>query len=358
MKSCGIIVEYNPLHNGHLYHIKKSKEITHCDCLIAVMSGNFVQRGEMAICDKWTRAKEAIKQGVDLVIELPYIYATSSADYFAYGAVEILKLLQVDDIVFGSESNDLNLLQNIDSNHEYDSKNSYASNFAKQYKLKSNDILAHCYIKALKDSNIKYHSIQRTNEYLNEEIDHEIASASAIRKAIIHHQDYQHTTPMQDLNDLFCWDNYYDLLQYVLLTTANEELEKRYLVHEGLHNLFKKQASIHHNYQDFIKACISKKYPKSKLQRTLLQILIQVTKEEVSKLPKLDYIRVLAFNDQGKSYLKQIKDQVNIATKFNQIPIKYRELELKATQVYFYPLNNKQRLEAIKKEWQSACYIS
>ena len=114
MKICGIVAEYNPFHNGHLYHIEKSKELTNCDIVVAVMSGNFIQRGLPALFDKWTRTKIAIQNGVDIVIELPVCFATSSAEYFAHGSIGILDSLNVvNSIAFGNECKDIEILKRI-----------------------------------------------------------------------------------------------------------------------------------------------------------------------------------------------------------------------------------------------------
>ena len=113
MKILGLIVEYNPFHQGHLYHLNKAKELINPDITIVIMSSHFVQRGEPAISDKWTRAKVAIKNGVDLVIELPFVYSVQSADYFAKGAIEVLHKLNVTDIVFGSESGNIDVFKDI-----------------------------------------------------------------------------------------------------------------------------------------------------------------------------------------------------------------------------------------------------
>ena len=104
MKSCGVVVEYNPLHNGHVYHLKKARELSGADTIIAIMSGNFLQRGEPAIVDKWSRAQMALSAGADLVIELPVAFSTQPADYFAKGAVGLLHAMNCDAICFGSES--------------------------------------------------------------------------------------------------------------------------------------------------------------------------------------------------------------------------------------------------------------
>ena len=113
MGSVGIIAEYNPFHNGHLYQINKIKEMFPNDTIILVLSGNFTQRGEPAIIDKWKRVKVAIESGVDLVVELPFPFATQSADIFAYGSITILENLKVDKFVFGSELDDVNTLTTI-----------------------------------------------------------------------------------------------------------------------------------------------------------------------------------------------------------------------------------------------------
>ena len=113
MKTIGIIAEYNPFHEGHLYHIKKIKEKYPEDKIVLVMCGNFTERGEVTIIDKWKRTENALKNGIDLVVELPYPFATQSADFFAYGAITILEKLQVDKVIFGSESNDIQTLEKI-----------------------------------------------------------------------------------------------------------------------------------------------------------------------------------------------------------------------------------------------------
>jgi len=109
---CGIVVEYNPFHNGHVYHIEQARKITNCDLLIAIMSPTFMQRGEPAIINKFERTKFALEYGVDLVVELPSVYAIQSANHFAYGALKLLNELGINYLVFGSEKNDLQSLKN------------------------------------------------------------------------------------------------------------------------------------------------------------------------------------------------------------------------------------------------------
>ena len=115
MNLCGIIVEYNPFHNGHMLHINKAKELSRADGTIAVMSGNFCQRGDFSVIDKFAKAEIAINHGVDLVVELPYLYATQNASKFAYGAINVLKACHINHLVFGSETNDIEILKDIAS---------------------------------------------------------------------------------------------------------------------------------------------------------------------------------------------------------------------------------------------------
>jgi len=218
MKALGLIVEYNPFHNGHLYHLQQSRAVTGCEYVICVMSGNFIQRGEPALVNKWARARMALLSGVDLVLELPAVYAVSSAEFFAYGAVKILDSLGiVDSICFGSESGrieDLDFIAGIVSEEPEPYKLFLKENLdkglsfpaAREAALKSylasgpkscddirsllnssNNILGIEYLKALKrlKSRIKPHTIRRiSNSYHTGELTGAISSATAIRKNI------------------------------------------------------------------------------------------------------------------------------------------------------------------------------
>ena len=203
MKSIGIICEYNPFHNGHLYHIKKIKEMYPDYTIILVMSGNFTQRGDVSILNKWDKTKIALDNNVDLVVELPFVYSTQSSDLFAEGAISILNALKIDTLVFGTERDnisDLELLADIQINNiEYQDKVkeylsqglNYATSTNKALEdLTSikvdtpNDLLALSYIKQIKKHNypIKYINIKRTTSYHGSEVLDNITSASNIRK--------------------------------------------------------------------------------------------------------------------------------------------------------------------------------
>lgn len=364
MRATGIICEYNPFHHGHRYHIEQTRKLTNCECLVCVMSGNFVQRGEPAIIDKWERAKVAIQQGCDLVIELPFAFCVQSAKQFAQGGIVSLSLAQVEAIVFGSEINDMNMLQkltDIDASSFQDLMSEGLSP-VKAYEtiygtMNANDILGINYLQALKQTSIQPYCIKRTNAYHDEELHGSIASATAIRKAIKAQEDVvQYTCMSEQLHHCFHLEQYYPLLQTILLTQDAQRLASLFLVDEGIENRMIQIARSATTMDEFIQAMISKRYTRSRIQRTIIHILNQTKKQDVDTLDKLSHIRILAFNEIGKTYLKELKEhEVIIASRFNQIPLCYRNMEMKASQVYAYPLEN--RKEMMDKELQSPIYL-
>ena len=353
MQATGLIVEYNPFHNGHIYHLTKAKELTKPDVLVAVMSGNWTQRGTPAVTNKWERAKIAVTYGVDLVLELPYINAVQNADRFALGAVSILDLAKVSAIVFGSECGNLEALKEIseisfDPNHfkeNLDAGYSYPASYDQfSSRYGPNDILGVAYLKALKETNIKPYVIKREVNYFDSNIN-KISSAYAIRQAIREHKDISETTPMNYLTKIPQWEDYYPLLRYILLTTPSSELHERFLVSEGIENLFIKEAIRNDSYSGFISACTTRRYTTSRIQRTLVHILSGTTTKEKNELPKLDYLRVLAYNQKGQEYLHELRNKkIQIANKFIQIPLPYRDLEYKATLAYAFPQTMREQL--------------
>jgi predicted nucleotidyltransferase len=370
MKITGIVTEYNPFHNGHQYHIEQTRKLTEPDVLIAVMSGHFVQRGEPAICDKWKRTEIALNHGVDLVIELPIAFATQSAQTFAYKSVEILALAQVSDIVFGSESNDLETIKeiaqlniNIDglkesmrSGHSYPKAIGLLSG-----EYDPNDILGIGYCKAANHFNITPHTIQRTNSYHSIETDNPIASATAIRKALKNNQSIAHMTPMHFLEDQSVypdWQLYYPLLKHLLLTLPKVYLQEVFLVSEGIESHMIKQAIMYDDANDFINACVNRRYSKARIQRTMVQLLLHHTKKNIKELPPIDTLRVLGFNQQGLKALQMYKEkEIRVASRFNQIPLPYRQMEHKATQVYASVFDSKEKDRIISRESQGPVII-
>ena len=292
MKSCVIVSEFNPFHNGHSYLIEEIKKQKDIDVFIAVMSGNFVERGEAAIIDKWKRSEAAINNGIDIVLELPYIYATQAANNFAKGAIDICKLIDVDYIGFGSECANLeNLLEiastPINPEHLHEALDKGMS-YPKAYSLLTsnmfpNDILAVAYLRNIQDTKIEPIIVARTNDYLSKELD-EISSATAIREALKNNKNIEQTTPMhQILNncELVYPELYYKYLRTLLITTPRDQLEKIFMVSEGIEKALIDSAKEHSNYADFINACTSYRYTSSRIRRITLQIMNHITKEEV-----------------------------------------------------------------------------
>lgn len=378
MKIVGLITEYNPFHNGHIYHIQQTKLIHQPDVLIVIMSGNHVQRGEPAIIDKWQRSKLAIDHGVDLVIELPLVYAVQSADYFGDGAVKLLYNIGVTDIVFGSESGNVDRLYQI-ANGVYNNKEQYhqlVSNYMSEGKRYveacnnalsdlldekvelPNDILGYSYVKSVvfNNYNINMHCIKRTNDFHGHDIQL-ISSATAIRKALKENNDIHHTLPNSCLykNELGYVDDYFKLLQYKLFTTSSNELEKIHLVEEGIENLLLKHISSCNSYEKFVSKLTSKRYTASRIQRMLLHILLNNTKDDINKAVDIDYIRVLAMNTNGKNYLNKIKKDLDytLVTTFSKHKHIALDIELKASKLYELIYQN----DIYKKEYSNKPYI-
>ena len=350
---CGVVVEYNPFHNGHHYHLQQARLKSQCDCLIAIMSTHFVQRGEPAVAFAKDRVQCALQHGADIVIELPYPYNVQSADYFAYGAIESLKLMEIDTLVFGSESNDIEQLQ-IDAFQSVEKPTTQS--LASSSKGLSNDILAHAYLRAIANTNITPISIQRTNQYHDQSVQHTISSASAIRKAYFDGQDVSHTTPMHEHLIPLNWEHYYPYLRSLLCTHRPQQLSQLFLCDEGIEYLLIKNAQKYANYHDFLNACTSSKYTKSRIQRCLVHILAQCSKEEANACP-IDCVRVLGFNDIGRKYLSQLRHQ-KIAVKFAQLSPWRQALALAQAHAYGIGLNETQRKELLKWESSSAFYLS
>lgn len=341
MKVTGIIVEYNPFHNGHLYHINQAKSLTNPDVLVAVTSGNYNQRGDISIINKFEKTKAALQNGVDLVVELPYIFTTQNAYIFGSKAVEILDKLHTNDLVFGSETNNLDELKKY-AELEVDVTRLKqlmhdGTSYPKAYGLLSsslypNDMLAVTYLKALANTNINPICIQRTNDYHSNELDI-ISSASAIRNAVKENKDVSNTTPIKIEYPIFN-DDLYPFIRHMLLTLSKDQLKDIFLVSEGIENMLKDNAIKYNNYNDFINACISRRYTKARIQRILLQIVCNITKQEATSLPQNNYIRVLGFNNKGQELIKSLKEEVNIVTQFKNIPEPYKNIEWKTSLVY------------------------
>lgn len=399
MKILGIISEYNPFHNGHLYHLNQAKAITGADYTIAVMSGNFVQRGEPAIVNKWIRAQAALNAGVDLILELPVAYALSSAEYFAAGAVKILDSLGiVDNICFGSESGNIEELQLIadilvqepakykDLLKEHLKKglsfpaareeaiaNYLNSAEAALLLQSSNNILGIEYLKALKKlkSSIIPVTIKRTaNTYNCKYITGAISSATAIRN-YINKNSNQHefedtiiknTLPSASQTLILKEfgsergpvkaENFENIILSELRKKPAKDILKFPYISEGLHNKIK-QASLHStSFEELIGNIANKRHPHTRIQRILFNMMIGITKDTFDLFNQYgpQYIKILGFNENSGALLTAIKKNVTLPiiskpadfkSSCNPLLKKMLELEAISTDLYVLGYNNK-----------------
>ena len=322
LKSVGIICEYNPFHYGHLYHINKVKELFPNYVIVAVIGGNFTQRGDVSVIDKWKKTEIALNY-VDLVIELPFVFGTQAADIFTKASTDILKALKVDAFVFGSESADIDKLKKIvkiQGSAEYNDKIkyyldkgfNYPTSLARSLKdlgitleNNPNDLLGIGYIRNLKDIDIR--AIKRTNGYHDLDLD-KISSATSIRNALKNGTNVKEYVPdlcYKYLDDLHFFDDYFGLLKYKIISSNNLSIYQT--VDEGIENKIKKNVLKAKNIEELISLVKSKRYTYNKLKRMFLHILCSFTKEEAKKCTKVNYIRVLGFNNNGRCYLNYIK---------------------------------------------------
>lgn len=372
MKAIGIIAEYNPFTNGHLYHLNSIKEKYTDYAIILIMSGNFTQRGIPSIIDKFKKTEIAIKLGVDLVIELPYPFATQSADFFAYGAITILEKLEVEKIVFGSESDniedleiiartqidndDLDKLVKVYSKLGYNYPTALSESIYDLTKKKittPNDLLGVSYIKTILENNynIKYETIKRTNDYHSG-----IDSATSIRKLLKNNDDVQKLIPsieLKYLNNLHYIDDYFDILKYKIIT--EDDLSIYQTVDEGIDKLLKKEINNANNIEEFITLIKSKRYTYNKITRMLNHILCNFTKEKAKKFKEIKYIRILGLNKIGKNYLNTIKKgiEIPIISKLLREKDEMLEFELETTKIYDITSNN----NLFKRECEKIIFI-
>lgn len=377
-KAVGIICEYNPFHNGHLYHLQKVQELFPEETIILVMTGCFTQRGEPSLISKWDKTDIALHYGVDLVVELPFVFGTQSADTFAKASIILLDALKVSHLVFGTESNDIDSLTKmadfqlhnplykeevkdlLKSGINYPTAMAKAlENLSSKKIEKPNDLLGLSYIKAIQEihSSIIPVSIQRTHDYHNLKLEGSLASASAIRKALQENKDISAFVPSYSLshlqNPVFI-EKYFPFLKYKIYTET-PFLKKYKTVDEGLDDRIEKNINKSDSYESFIQNVKTKRYTYNKLSRMCTHILCNFTKEEGKEIQVPTYIRILGFSSKGRSYLKQIKKTVKlpIITRFGDIKSPILDLEMRATKVYASVLPETDKTALIEKEYQS-----
>jgi len=330
MKKIGIICEYNPFHNGHLYHIEKIKEMYPDSLIVLVMSSSFTERGEISILNKWEKTEIALNFGIDLVVELPFVFSSQSADIFAKGAVNLLKELQIDTLVFGSESNDPKKLIDIAKiqleNKEYDNIVREYLNNGENYPTAMskalsniwgttvnlpNDILGLSYTKEIikQNANIEIVTLKRTNDFHNKELNNKIVSASAIRNNLNDENLYRYVPDItyKFLKEKKQNNNYFNYLKYKILS-EQEKISKYQTVDEGIHNRVLKYIEEVNSIEELIQKIKTKRYTYNKLHRMFTHILCGFTKEDAKDI-EINYIRVLGFNNKGIKHLNKIKKE-------------------------------------------------
>ena len=384
MKITGIVAEYNPFHSGHEYQLKMAKKLSGCDCVAVVMSGNYVQRGEPAIIDKFKRAEAAIYGGADIVIELPMPFSCQNAEMFALAAIKELNKLHVDSISFGCENDNVEILQKIaelqlslrfNNNVKAEIKKGISYPSAMSNALKAvlgneteavytpNNVLAIEYIKsAMKlNLNLEYYPVKRLGMNHNDtEISGQFHSASAIRKFIMDgsNTNLKVTDKSIEVVEKFYMEhkkyntlnNYLDYLYYKIINT--EDLHNIYEIKEGLNNKIASQVYKHENIDDLIMSLKSKRYTYSKLRRSLLNILLDIKTVDINKIlsTNFDYIKVLSFNNAGRKVIKYAKTNgtkvINRYSDYKKYNLNTRELPIfnitnKSSNIYYLPLDNR-----------------
>ncbi|WP_449619284.1 nucleotidyltransferase [Robertmurraya sp. Marseille-Q9965] len=404
MKAVGVVVEYNPFHNGHAFHLEETRKKSQADVVIAVMSGQFLQRGEPALLPKWVRAQMAVSAGVDLVIELPYQFATQKADTFALGAISLLGAIDCNSVCFGSESGKIDdfwaTLDFLESNkQEYDHKIKFHIDQGVSYPTalsraflelqppesivdlsKPNNILGFQYVKAIKDLNLDMEAltISRTNANYHDEdfTSATIASATSIRKAMFAQngtlEEIEPYVPnstsallhqySKDYHQFHQWENYWNYLRFRILQASNEELKNIYEVDEGLENRIVTAALEANSFHDFMTRIKTKRYTWTKLQRMCTHILTNTTTSEMrQRMTNPSYIRLLAMNDTGRLYLNKWKSQapIPLVSKLSSFQQGDIALDVRASRIYALGAADDKRQALLDMEYkQPPIYIS
>jgi len=362
MKVIGIIAEYNPFHLGHLYQIEKVKALYPDSIIIAIISTNFTERGEISLLNKWDKTKICLANDIDLVIELPTLYATQSADIFAYGALKILNSLHIDTLVFGTESDNIDNLIKLaeiqlkDKNYdilvkEYLNKGiNYPTAMSNALKKIANftidtpnDLLALSYIKEIIKNNYQITpiGIKRTNDYHGKDINSNIINASLIRELLNKNNDISKYVPIETkkyLNKNITLENAYNYLVYAIINNQ-EHLNEYLTVDEGIENRILKQLPKSHNWNSLVMNLKTKRYTYNKINRMLIHILLGIKKTD--NLNDL-YIRILGFNQKGQKHLQKSKKKLDLPLYNCYKPhlSKTFDIEYKSTCIYSIITNN------------------
>ncbi len=402
MKITGIVAEYNPFHMGHEYQLNKARELSGCDAVAVVMSGNFVQRGEPAIIDKFRRAEAAVHAGADIVIELPMPFSCQNAEMFAFAAVNELKKLHVTSLSFGCENEDPKMLLKIAKTQLSDT---YVKILKEEIKkgisfpaamtnalklilgeesrdtvLYPNNVLAVEYMKSVMKQDLKwdFYPVRRMGKNHNDEdISGLFDSATAIRKAILSRssQNISATEKSIELiedfyekfNGFNSLDNYVDILYYKIIDLGADGLSEIFEVSEGLNNKIYDNVYKHSTMDDFIMSLKSKRYTYSKLRRAMLNIILDIKHNDIKyfMLPNNhEYVKVLAFNNVGRNVIKHARTfntaAINRFSDYKKNRLAAEDIPLfrltnKSTNLYYLPFRNRETNVEYK---ENAVYIN
>ena len=370
MKAVGVVVEYNPFHNGHYYHVQQSKLNTNADVVIAVMSGHFLQRGEPSLVSKWHRTKMALQSGVDVVIELPYVFSTGNATQFAEGAIFLLSAIQCESFAFGSEQGDIepflntaNLIEEHADEYNFLIKEFVSSGLSypvslykayEQLKQKKNQL----YIDLSKPNNILgYHYIAAAKKLIgagyHDDIqkDSSIASATGIRKALLDEGNLESSKAylpeasykelllwQQQFGKFVHWEAFWPLLKYAIMRYTPEDLTAFADVSEGIEYALLKHAKNSESFSEFMSSIKSKRYTWTRLQRMLTHIYTGVTKEQLHRFENPSYIRLLGMTQKGQAYLSQYKKEFSLPmiSRVAQTKDEMLSLDIRTSQMYSF----------------------
>ncbi|HHX7187163.1 TPA: nucleotidyltransferase [Bacillus thuringiensis] len=377
--------------------MQQTKKLTQSDIIIAVMSGPFLQRGEPALISKWYRTKMALANGVDLVVELPYVFATQKAETFANGAISILNALRVSEICFGSEDGQIKNFYNtisVQKNEEetfnclvkqfMDAGNSYAKATSDAFShiltsennidmSQPNNILGFQYMKAIlsQNSSIQAQTIQRFASHYHDETfnDQYIASATSIRKQLFSEEGSfttiepflpQATTSLlanykQNYGILHNWEQYFSFFKYKLMTMSPGDLRHIYEIEEGLEHRILSKIQNSSSFYSFMEALKTKRYTWTRLQRACTHILTNTTKEEIRSAnieQHAPYIRLLGMSQKGQTYLSKNKKKIElpILTHTKTFDHAALDIEKKANSVYFSIMHETLRTQLLKQD--------
>lgn len=379
----GVVAEYNPFHNGHRYHLEKSKEITKSDFCIVAMSGNYVQRGEPAILDKWIRTEIALKNGADIVIEIPSLYSSSSAEIFASNAIYMLHSTNiVNSICFGTESDSIenitdfaDILYSEPVEYQQILKSELSKgivfpkareNALKIYTGKNSDILkspnnilAIEYIKAIKrlKSDIVPYCIKRiVSQYYSKDIHDSIASATAVREAIKYknYSDIKNAIP-ENCYDIFFesiysgkapifLDNLSEILNYILRVTDLKKISAILDMTEGIENRISNISQSNFKISDIVSKVKTKRYTYTKIQRAILHLILNLKKSDLELHPQVPYLKILGFNKNCEFLLSELTKKASIPVitnlknaqkKLSNLDLEFLKREAMMTDIYF-----------------------